>query len=278
MTLLAIFKRYRWRISFTMLLVLLEAIGMLLLPLVIGFAIDGLLAGSYVGVWQLSAVGVGILVSGSLRRLYDTRLYSGIYVDISTETTEKDSLSDTSKLNARVLMLKELVEFFENSFPELMVSVIGLVGTVVILYTLDFEIFLGCLAVLLLIIVVFALTSNYTTKLNHHFNNTLEGQVTAIENRKATSIRGFMTGLMRWNIKLSDLETLIFGIIWLGMVGLIVFSVVEAVGDGSLKVGAVMAIVMYVFQFAEGTGMLPLYYQQFLRLQEISNRLKDVHD
>lgn len=261
-----------------MFLVLFEAAAILLLPLVIGFAIDGLIDGHYTGVWQLTAVGFGILISGSLRRLYDTRLYSKIYVDISTKIAEKDKKSDTSTLNARVLMLKELVEFFENSFPELIVSLIGLVGTVAILYALDFQIFLGCLAALLLIIIVFALSSKRTTNLNHHFNNTLEKQVEAIENRHKKPIRGFMTDLMRWNIKLSDLETLIFGIIWLGMTALIVFSVVEATGDGTLKAGAVMSIVMYVFQFAEGTGMLPLYYQQYLRLQEISSRLKDADD
>lgn len=272
MSLLEIFRRYRWRISLTLLLVLAEAGSMLLLPLVIGYAIDDLINKSYVGVWQLTAVSLGVLISGSLRRFYETRLYSGIYVDICSETADADQGSDTSTLNARMLMLKELVEFFENSFPELIVSLTGLIGTVIILYSLDLQIFLGCLGVLVLIILTFAITSKRTIALNHHYNNALEQQVTAVENRAKKPVRGFMEGLMRWNVKLSDLETLIFGVIWAAMTALIVFSVVQAVGDGSLKVGAVMSIVMYVFQFAEGSGMLPLYYQQFLRLEEISSR------
>lgn len=276
MNLKSIFSRYRWKIALTIILVLLEAVAMLLFPLVIGYAIDGLIAGSYRGVWQLAIVGFGVLISGSLRRLYDTRVYSGIYVDLSSETVDKDNTSSTSTLTARMSMLKELVEFFENSFPELIVSLIGLVGTVVILYTLDFQIFLGCLAVLVLILIVFALTGRFTTKLNFHYNNTLEEQVVALENRKREPVRGYMSRLMKWNIKLSDLETLIFGVIWLGMTALIIYSVIEAVGDGSLKAGAVMSIVMYVFQFAEGSGMLPLYYQQYLRLNEISSRLREV--
>lgn len=274
MTLLSIFKRYKWRISCTMFLVLIEAIAFLLLPLVIGFAIDDLLINSYSGLRKLAIVGFSIIIFGSLRRIYDTRIYAGIYTDLTSETAEKDKKSDTSTLNARMTMLKELTEFFENHFPQLINSLIGLFGTVIILYALDFEIFLGCLVVLVLMFIVFSLTQNRTTYLNHHYNNALEKQVIALDSRSNQSIRGFMTGLMRWKIKLSDLETLIFGVIWVGMVSLIVFSVTEAVGDGSLKAGAVMSIVMYVFQFAEGTGMLPLYYQQFLRLQEISERLK----
>lgn len=273
MTLFSIFKRYHWRISFTLLLVFSEAVAMLLVPLVIGFAVDGLLAGSSVGMWQLAAVGLGVTVFGSLRRLYDTRIYAGIHVDLSSEIADGNRHSDTSTLNARITMLEELTAFFEDSFPDLINSLIGLIGTVIILYSLDIEIFFGCLVVLVVMFITFRATAKRTKSLNHHYNNELEQQVAAIENRNNQPFRGYISGLMRWQIKLSDLETLIFGVVWLAMVALIVFSVSQAVGVGKLQVGGVMAIVMYVFQFAEGSGMLPLYYQQFLRLQEISGRL-----
>lgn len=274
MTLFSIFKRFPWRISLTMVLVLAEAALMLLLPLVIGFAIDGLIQKSYQGVWQLAGVGFGVLIIGMLRRVYDTRVYAGIYVDLAADVAGHNSRASTSALSARVSMLKELVEFFENSFPELINNLIGLVGTVVILYALDREIFWGCLAVLVLIVLVFVLTGERTTALNREYNNALEEQVSALESRASQPFGGYMRRLMHWNIKLSDLETLIFGAIWFAMIGLIVFSVVQAAGDGSLQYGVMMSVVMYVFQFADDTGMLPLYYQQFLRLKEISARLK----
>ncbi len=276
MTLFSIFKRYRWRMSMTLVLILAEATALLMLPLVIGFAVDGLLKNDNTGIWQLGFLGLGVVISGSLRRLYDTRVYSSIYIDLSTETVENGDNDSTSKLNARVTMLKELVEFLENQLPELLNNVIGLVGTVIILFSLNFNIFLGCLAVLVLMIVVFMATGKLTTQLNHHYNNAMEDQVGAIENRKNLPVRGFMKRLMSWNVKLSDLETFIFGVIWLGMIVLIVFSVIQAVNtEQALQAGAVMAIIMYVFQFAEGSGMLPLYFQQFLRLQEISSRLQN---
>ncbi|WP_251357842.1 ABC transporter six-transmembrane domain-containing protein [Kangiella sp. TOML190] len=278
MTLFSIYKRYKWRISLTMALVGIEAVAMLLLPLVIGFAIDDLLADSYSGLWQLTLVGVTVLTSGSLRRFYDTRVYSSIYVDLSSETAEVDKESSTSRLNARITMLKELVEFFENSFPELIFNLIGLVGTVIILYSLDYDIFLGCLAILVFMFIVFGLTGKRTKQLNHQYNDVFEAQVEAIEQRSKSSIRGYMKQLMAWNIRLSDLETIVFGLVWFGMVGLIIFSVVEAVGDGNIKVGLAMSTIMYVFQFAEGSGVLPLHFQQFLRLTEISSRLKATRD
>ena len=38
----------------------------------------------------------------------------------------------------------------------------------------------------------------------------------------------------------------------------------------------VLAVVMYVFEFAESVTLLPFHYQQWLRLREISGRLTAV--
>ena len=77
---------------------------------------------------------------------------------------------------------------------------------------------------------------------------------------------------MRWNIRLSDLEAANFGIVWLFMVGLLVFSINSA-ADDNVDYGIIFAVVMYVFQFSESVTLLPFYYQQWLRLREISGRL-----
>ena len=78
--------------------------------------------------------------------------------------------------------------------------------------------------------------------------------------------------MMRWNIRLSDLEAANFGINWVFMIALLVFAVSAAVTEAP-EYGAVFALVMYVFQFMESVMMLPLFYQQWLRLREISGRL-----
>ena len=78
--------------------------------------------------------------------------------------------------------------------------------------------------------------------------------------------------LMRWNIRLSDLEAANFGIVWLFMMGLLVFSVSMA-AEATTEYGSVFAVVMYVFQFGDSVILLPYYYQQWLRLREISGRI-----
>ena len=274
MTLTSIFVTYKWKISFTLVLVWLESLVILLFPLFIGYAIDGLLEGSYVGIQQLAALGVGELIIGSARRFYDTRIYSGIYRDLAFTTVERDKVSSTSTLSARVTMLKELVEFFEVSFPDLIVSTVSVVGTVVILYSLNFNTFLGCVGLLFLIVAVFGLTSKKTISYNYHYNNAMEKQVTVVEKRKMPSVKKYLKELMSWNIRLSDIETLNFGIIWLGMIALIIFSIYDSVTQGVLTYGAIFSVVMYVFEFEDEATELPELYQQWLRLREISKRLR----
>ena len=274
MTLTSIFVTYKWKISFTLVLVWLESLVILLFPLFIGYAIDGLLEGSYVGILQLAALGVGELIIGSARRFYDTRIYSGIYRDLAFTTVERDEISSTSTLSARVTMLKELVEFFEVSFPDLIVSAVSVVGTVVILYSLNFNTFLGCVGLLFLIVAVFGLTSKKTISYNYHYNNAMEKQVTVVEKRKMPSVKKYLKELMSWNIRLSDIETLNFGIIWLGMIALIIFSIYDSVTQGVLTYGAIFSVVMYVFEFEDEATELPELYQQWLRLREISKRLR----
>ena len=56
------------------------------------------------------------------------------------------------------------------------------------------------------------------------------------------------------------------------MMGLLVFSIASA-AETTVVYGTVFAVVMYVFQFAESVTLLPFYYQQWLRLREVSGRL-----
>ena len=81
---------------------------------------------------------------------------------------------------------------------------------------------------------------------------------------------------MKWNIKLSDLETINFSIAWIFMMGFLVWSIIISVEGGNVQYGAVFALVMYIFQYIESVVSLPFFYQQWLRLGEISERLRGI--
>ncbi len=265
-------RRFGGRIALTLSLIVLEAVGWVLFPLVIGRAIDGVLSGSRHGLFELAGLGIVAMGIAITRQVVDSRAYARIYAQLGEELVGSQSESTTSTKTARLGMLRETVEFFENSVPALVRSIIELGGPILILSALSRSVFYGCLAVLGVTVVVYALTGRMTTRYNRELNDEHERQVDVVESGDTDRIGRHLREMMRWNIKLSDLEAGTFGVVWLFLIGLLVYSI-AVTAENTVAYGAVFAIVMYVFQFTESVASLPMYYQQWLRLREISGRL-----
>ena len=74
-TITALLRANKCSISFTWFLVLLENALFVLIPLFIGYAIDGLLEGDFHDFYVLSAILVVIVALVVARRIYDTRAF-----------------------------------------------------------------------------------------------------------------------------------------------------------------------------------------------------------
>ncbi|AEF05739.1 ABC transporter six-transmembrane domain-containing protein [Alteromonas naphthalenivorans] len=273
----AIFKRYPFRITLTLLLVVSESLLDLLFPLVIGWAVNDLVNSEFKGLVMLGVLGITSLFIGSARRFYDTRLYSGIYSETASRVVSsgrKQGLS-VSKISARSSLLTELVEFFEHSISGIFLSLIGVVGALAVIATLNFEIFFACLGLLLLMTTMYFLTGGKQYQYHSHYNQILEQRVDFLSGRTNAAVRSHFLNLMRWNVKLSDIETLNFGIIWLGTIALLIATPLLAI-DGAKsvpKVGTILALFIYVLDYSEKVVTLPFFIQQLIRLKEISNRM-----
>lgn len=267
-------RPFRGPLAFTVSLVVIESVGWLLFPLVIGRAIDSAVLGSGRGIVELVVLSVATVGVDVLRRVYDSRAYAKVYVKMSEELAARQSSVGTSAKTARLGMLGEVVEFFENSLPTLVSSVLGLVGTVAILSALSLPIFAGCMIVVGATVAVYGSTGRFTMRWNEAYNNEYERRVEVVESGSPARIARHVRRMMRWNVKLSDLEAANFGVLWVLMVGLLAYSV-RATATDTVEYGGVVAVVMYVFEFMESVVMLPLFYQQWLRLREIVGRLAE---
>ena len=272
---LALLRRFAGRFALTLTLVVLEAAAWTLFPLALGRAIDAALGGTRRGFYELAGLGIVAMAIAIARRVVDSRAYARIYARLGEDLVLRESGGSTSTLAARLGMLREIVEFFENSLPNLINSTVGLGGTLLILSALNPAIALGCLGVGTVTAAIYALTGRLTTRYNRGLNDEHERQVDAVSSGDPERVGRHLRDLMRWNIRLSDLEAANFGINWVFMTGLLVFAVASA-AEQTVEYGAVFAIVMYVFQFVESMLGIPLYYQQWLRLREITGRLAGV--
>lgn len=266
-------RQYRWQFSLTLLLVLLEAGLFLLFPLFIGQAIGDAMKAQYRGTYALGCLGMASLMMGAVRRFFDSRFYAKVYQRLGTAVGDETDQSASTK-TAHLGFLTEVVEFFENLMPQLINSTIGLVGTVIIIGAIDFNLFWACLGVLLLTFMVYVLSAKCTSKLNHGYNTELEQQVDMVSGHQPILLRYHLKRLMRWNIRLSDLETINFSITWLFMMIFLVSGIIYAAQTGIAQYATLFSLVLYLFQFIETAIQLPLFYQQWLRLKVIFGRLR----
>ncbi|MEO1060510.1 MAG: ABC transporter six-transmembrane domain-containing protein [Actinomycetota bacterium] len=268
-------RRFRGGVAITLSLVVLEAAALLLFPLVIGLAIDDLLQDELGGVALLGGLGVVTLAVGALRRLIDTRTYARIYETTASElaAAEHERGTDVSTVAARTTLLNEFIEFLENSMPMIVNSAVGIVGTLIILARIDVGVFAASLGLAVLVTVVYAATGRRNLALTTGYNDELERQVGALSTRTAGGARRHFAELMRWNRTLSDLETINFSLIYLGVIALLVYSPIAVVDGADPQYGFVFATIMYVLQYVESVLETPLFLQQLIRLREISQRL-----
>ena len=271
----AMFLGFKWRIGFTMSLVLLESVLAILYPLCIGLAINSLLEDNMRGLALLAGLGVASTLIGSARRYYDTRLYSRIYRTITPEMVERgwQQKNSTSSISARANLLTEFVEFMENSLPEIVTATVSLVGALVIISVLNTEVFLACLGVLLVLFAVYGFSGRLNYRLNAGYNSELERQVISLDKQDPALMRRHFNRLMTWNIRLSDLETVNYLLVWLAIVALFVFTPMSAVNSGVTNYGLIFSLLMYVFGYIESIANFPLFIQQLIRLREITVRL-----
>ncbi|OSY87442.1 hypothetical protein WH52_11235 [Tenacibaculum holothuriorum] len=274
----SIFKRYRWRISFTFILLILENVAKVLQPLVLGIAINDLIKSKNDGLWLFCGLyGIGFLI-GTIRRYYDTRAYTFIYTNVASEIAELQNEKgiEVSAIAARSALVKELVDFFEHDITQGFTSAISVIGALVMLAVFDLWIFAGCLFSIIIIILIYTLSTKRIYNYNIGLNDELEHRINVLESRNQTGIFTHFKNIAKWLIKMSDLETVNFSIIEIVLFALAIFALYASASAANATAGGIFSVLTYVLEFSGGVFMLPIIFQQIIRLKEISSRLKTI--
>ncbi|WP_339756620.1 ABC transporter six-transmembrane domain-containing protein [uncultured Winogradskyella sp.] len=274
----AIFKRFKWKISITFSMLVLENIFKVLQPLVLGIAINDLINKSNDGLWMFCLLYVAGFFIGVIRRYFDTRAYTSIYTIIASEMVaiQNQKQISVSTIAARSALIKELVDFFEHDITQAFASLISVIGALIMLALFDWWIFGACLVTILLIFIIYTLSNKKIYNFNIGLNDELEHRVTLLETRAQVGIVAHFRNIARWMVKMSDLETLNFGIIEILLFVLAIFTLYVSASAAEATAGSIFSIITYILEFSNGIFMLPIVFQQLIRLKEISHRLKSI--
>ncbi len=273
----SIARRYKFVIMGTLALLIIENVITVAVPYLMGMAIDGLIAKSNDELYLFFVVVMGGLIVGITRRLYDTRVYGRIYKESASELIEKEigKNADVSKMTARATFVSDFTNFFEQDMPAAFMAVFMLFGSVIMLAIISPMLSLGTLGVALVIGLIFFLSRKKIQRLNAGLNDEMEHQVNVLEARDAAKATRHFSALVRWRIRLSDLEARNFGLGFFFAFLLLSIAIYILVAVEGKSAGQAFAGLTYILQFTEAVIILPFTYQSFLRTEEISKRLAD---
>jgi len=271
----AIFRKNRWPIIGTFSLLGIENLLQVAEPLVLGLAINALIAQDWGGFVLLCVLEGVILLIGVLRRLYDTRVYAKIYAQVGGDVVAREQGRGVpmTQISARAKLVQEVVDFFEFELPAAVTAIVTLTGSLAMILFLNGRVFLAALAAAITTGLIFWIASKRITGLNTQLNDELERQIAAFEKRRASARRLHFLRLARTRIQLSDLESLNFGLTYAALIAALLFGIYDGVTRQDANVGQIFALVTYLAQFIEGVIVLPLTYQQGLRTLEITKRI-----
>ena len=273
----SILRVFWLQVSVTWALTLFETFILVSLPLLIGRSIDGLLTADWTPfVWLCGAMAVLLVISVG-RRVYDTRAYGRMRVELGTAVVDKAIGQSVSTTNARLNMSRDLVTFLEAEAPIVLMAVVQVVVSLIILFS-----FHGLLATTaggatLLALAVYVVSSGRFFRLNGDLNAQSEQQVSVLEGRVKDAILAHLSALRRHEVRLSDTEAVVYGLIFVVLLSMLGINLWFAATQLSATPGEIFSIVTYSYEFIESAVMLPAALQSLTRISEITQRINQLN-
>ena len=269
----SLFRAFWGRIILTWGWTILETAMLAALPLLIGRSIDGLLAGNWLEFQQFVGVLAVLLIVAVTRRIYDTRAYGTMRVELGASLTRRSEREPVSVVNARLDMSRELVDFLEEDVPQVMTALVQIAASVAILFSFHNYLAFSASGAAVSIVLVYLLFGGRFFRLNGALNEQLESQVGVLEARNRDRISNHLSLLRKHEVRLSDTESLVYGLIFLILLSMLAFNLWFAATESGATPGQIFSIVTYSYEFVQSSVVLPMALQSLTRLSEITERI-----
>lgn len=274
---LKVMFKENWKsIMFSYSLFMINSILMVMYPKVLGDSIDHLIAKDYSYIWYLVSTFVAIMFFGYVSRIYDTKVFSGIYRRFASIETHKQIEGDveTTKVNGRLTLMHYIVQFFERDMLVVLQTIVGLVGAIYFLSLVSWTIvgFLMITSVLIL-----GATFYYSPKIANItslYNDLSEEQTDVIGTRNISSINNLLRRGQHLSLKLSNIDAKfsiwIQGIVYGSVAALLTYYVMY----NKVSVGSVFSTYRYMFDFCNALLGLPTIITSYINIKDVIKRLE----
>ncbi len=279
-----LFKQYRGKISFAVILVIIENVAWILEPYLLGLVIDGLIDKEYIdptvnNFWPIFAwIGLFVVNSsvGSYRRVYDTKVFTFIFTKIATYVSQNslEKNLSVSQTAARAELSYQYIAFLQYRMPEIVETTISIFGAVIAMYLFDWRISLTCF---IIIFPLYIINKFYVKKVSVHqkeYHDKYEDVVDVISTRDPKHVEQYYSNLAKPQVKISNWSALNFGLMRVVLLAIFMAVIYISIELDECSAGELFSIVAYLWTFVTASEALPELMESWTSLQDISRRLK----
>ena len=268
-----LFRRFWRRIGMTRLILVVETTLFALIPLMIGRAIDGLLAGEPRQLAELAVLMFVLLIVAVSRRVYNTRAYGSIRVALGSQLHQLYPQLPVSARSARQDMARELMDFLELQAPELLTALVQITAALILLWLFHPWLAGSAIIAAVVMVTIYGLSHRRFYRLNSNLNQQKERQVHILTAGGGLAFAQHLRALRRHEVRLSDTKAVVYGLIYAGLMAFLLFNLWFAAKLIAPSAGDIFSIVTYSTTFLEASIALPIALQAMTRLSAISARI-----
>lgn len=268
-------RKHRFALLTTYSLFGLETVAGVAQPFSLGLAIDGLLAGSKFGLMIFAGQQLCVLVVGSIRRVYDTRLFTRIASDLASRLVidQRQVGVAVSQVSARAVLSRQLVDFFERDLPFVFYCAVQGVGALVMLALAAPTLLPYCLVSLVAASVLGLAYGHFAQRWNQNLHDELERTVGLVTEGREAEVKDHYRQLAQWQVYLSDGEALFFGF-WQGLTLVLTGLVIVQCSNDIKNAGQIVAVLGYLQMLLTTLVNVPRIADQITRLYDICRRMR----
>jgi ABC-type multidrug transport system fused ATPase/permease subunit len=274
-----IWKTHKSKIGLTYLLNIIENVSWMLIPAASGLLVDGFISNTYSGIFWFVLTYVLWYGTAMVRRIVDTKVFTIVYNNVTVQTIlhHRDQGINTGKVNARIELLKQMVQFFESDLSFLINNLVQLFAAATLLYFYDPNVMVVCFVVIIPSFIINYFFMKRMQTVSSQVNDQYEKQLEMIETHAdKNQLISYFDGIRSLAIKKSNLEASNFGILEIFVLIMIIASLYLICQNPTLKYGDIVAIYGYVTRFAYSFDFIPHLSSRLSVIKDIDNRLKDV--
>jgi ABC-type multidrug transport system fused ATPase/permease subunit len=248
----------------------------ILQPKILGNTIDHLMAKDYYYAWYLILLFGSMMALGYFGKLYDVKVFSGIYRKFASTETHKqlEAGVETTKINGRLTLMNNVVRFFEFDMVVFIQTILGVIGSIYFLSLVSWPIVGFMIITGILIVFVCFYFSPKLAGVAKLTNDVSEEQTEIVSSRKVNRINNLLRRSRLLQIKNSKIDVK-FGF-WIQFIvyGSVTSLLTYYVMYNKVTVGSVFSTYRYMFDFCNALLGLPNLIISFLNIKDVIRRLE----